>query len=395
MAPEPVLSFLPGKEVHRKDPEGRGGWPPLAISGPLMDKRERVKAALAGRPVYRVPVGFWGHDFLREWTPQGLADAMVESVQRYDIDYLKVNPRATYYAEAWGCRFRPSGDAARGPETEEWVLKSAGDLGKIGPVDVGGGPFSEQLEALGLIDRRLAGEVPFIQTVFSPMSVVGRLANGDLAAVRGYMREAPTALHGALAVVAETLARYVAASLRAGADGVFFATVDWGTYDNCSREEYAGFGRPYDLRVLRAAQGAWFNVLHVCRQNNMLLDLLDYPVHAFNWAPDQAGNPSLAEAQSKTGKAVMGGLNERTTLREGSPGEVALEAQGALTQTGGRRFLLAPGCSIWPQTPEANLRAAVESARRWSAGAGSPVGPAGGGGAPGSWPARSWAGAPP
>src|SRR3990170_3446199 len=167
-----------------------------------MDKRQRVRAALAGQPVDRVPVGFWGHDFIREWTPQGLADAMVESVERYDIDFLKVNPRATYYAEAWDCRYRPSGDPARGPETEGWVLKSADDLKKIGPIDVGGGPFGEQLEALRPVGGRLAGATPFIQTVFSPLSVVGRLANGDLAAVRGYMREAPEALHAALAAVA-------------------------------------------------------------------------------------------------------------------------------------------------------------------------------------------------
>jgi hypothetical protein len=44
-----------------------------------MNKRERVMAALAGQPVDRVPASFWGHDFLREWTAQGLADAMLES----------------------------------------------------------------------------------------------------------------------------------------------------------------------------------------------------------------------------------------------------------------------------------------------------------------------------
>jgi len=334
-----------------------------------MDKRERVKAALAGRPVDRVPVGFWGHDFLREWTPQGLADAMVESVQRYDIDYLKVNPRATYYAEAWGCRYRPSGDPALGPETEAWVLKSADELGSIRPLDIGSGPFGEQLEALRLIGHRLAGETPFIQTVFSPLSVLGRLANGDLSAVREYMRDFAPALHGALAAIAETLARYTAACLKAGADGIFFATVDWGTLDSCGPEQYAEFGRPYDMRVLKVARGGSFNVLHVCRQNNMLVDLLDYPVQAFNWAAALPGNPSLAEVLSKTDKAVMGGLNERTTLLKGSPSEVQGEARAALTETAGRRFLLAPGCSISPQTPEANLRAAVGVAREWTAGA--------------------------
>jgi uroporphyrinogen decarboxylase len=243
-------------------------------------------------------------------------------------------------------------------------------------VNIEGGPFGEQLEALRLIGDRLAGGTPFVQTVFSPLAVVGRLTNSDLSAVRGYMREAPQALHGALAAIAETLGHYVTACLKAGADGVFFASVDWGTYDNCSREEYAEFGRPHDLQVLQAAEGAWFNVLHICRRNNMLLDLLDYPVHAFNWAVGLPGNPSLADVLSKTGKAVMGGLNERATLLSGSPADVQGEAQKALADTAGRRFLLAPGCSISPQTPEANLRAAVEVAHSSAVGADSPGGEA-------------------
>ncbi len=328
-----------------------------------MDKRQRVSAALVGEPVDRVPLSFWGHDFLREWSAEGTAAAMLDAFRRYDWDYMKVNPRATYYAEAWGCTYRPSGEPTRGPETVDYMLKSASDLGRIGPLDGRQGPFAEQLQALRLIGEGLRGEAFFIQTVFSPLAVIARLANSDLAAVRGYMEEAPQALHGALRAVAETLARYGAACLEAGASGIFFATVDWASYDNSTPEQYDEFARPYDLQVLEAVRGADFNVLHVCRQNNMLDRLWDYPVHAFNWASTQAGNLSLAEALGRIDRAVMGGVSERTTLVDGTPEEVAAEVRGALAQTGGRRHLLAPGCSVAPQVPEANLQAAVEAVR--------------------------------
>jgi uroporphyrinogen decarboxylase len=322
-----------------------------------MNKRERVMAALAGQPVDRVPASFWGHDFLREWTAQGLADAMLESFRRYDWDYMKVNPRATYYAEAWGCRYRPSGSATRAPEVVDFVLKSAADLASIKAIDIGQGPFAEQLEALRLIGRGLAGEAPFIQTVFSPLAVVGRLANGDLEAVRRYMREAPQALHSALAAVADSLAAYGRACLEVGASGIFFATVDWGTYDNATAEQYQEFGRPYDLRVLEAVQGAEMNVLHVCRPRNMFDLLADYPVHAINWAAGEPGNPTLKEGLARSEHAVMGGVSV-ATVAQGTPDRVASEVRQALSETGGRRFLLAPGCSIPPETPEANLLAA-------------------------------------
>lgn len=328
-----------------------------------MDKQERVRSALAGRDVDRVPVGFWGHDYAREWTPRGLADHHLELYRRYDIDYIKVNPRATYYMEAWGSQFRPSGDPTKGPEVVRHALTSAADLVKIRPLDPRSGPFGEQLEALALIRDELAGEAPFVQTVFSPLAVIGRMVEGGPRTVRGWMSDAPDGLAAALDAVTETLAGYARACLEAGADGIFYPTVDWGTYDNISDAEFDSFSRPYDLRLLAAAGDGWFNILHVCRRNNMLRRLLDYPVHVFNWASTLEGNPSLAEVQALTEKAVMGGLSEQTALRTGTPADVVAEVREALRETGGRRFLLAPGCSISPQTPHSNLMAAVEAAR--------------------------------
>jgi uroporphyrinogen decarboxylase len=333
----------------------------VAFSGAIemaeMTRRERVKAALAGSAVDRAPASFWGHDYLREWTPAGLAEATLERFRRYGWDFVKVNPRATYYAEAWGSRYRPSGDELHGPLNVDYVLKTTRDLDRLAPLDVHAGPFGEQLEALRLIGEGLAGEAPFVQTVFSPLSVVGRLANGDLGQVRRHMRENGEALHRALAAVAQTLATYAAACLETGADGIFFATVDWGTYDVATAEQYAEFGRPYDLQVLEAVAAAEFNILHVCRKHNMLESMLDYPVHAFNWANRDSGNASLADILAKSNRAVMGGVAV-ATVSAGTPEQVTAEVAEALAETGGKRFLLAAGCSIPPRTPEANLRAA-------------------------------------
>ncbi len=327
-----------------------------------MTKRERVTAALAGDDVDHVPVSFWSHGYLREWSPSDLAEATLERYLRFDWDFVKVNPRASYYAEAWGSRYEPSGDALHGPVNVDYVLKTARDLDRLAPVDVHEGPFGEQLAALRLIGEKLTGDAPFIQTIFSPLAVVARLANGDLGFIRRLMREASEALHSALDVVTQTLADYGKASLDAGADGIFFATVEWATYDAATQEQYAEFGRPYDLRVLSAVSEAPLNVLHVCRKHNMLESMLDYPVAAFNWAANESGNPSLASILEKSDKAVMGGVAV-STVSERTAGEVTAEAEAALSETSGRRFLLAPGCSISPQTPEANLRAALAVAR--------------------------------
>jgi uroporphyrinogen decarboxylase len=328
-----------------------------------MTKRERVMAALKGNEVDHVPVSFWGHDFLREWSPEDLAAAMLEPVREFDYDYLKVNPRATYYAEAWDCRYRPSGDPMRGPETESYVLHKAADLKKIATVSVDDGPFPEQLAALGIITKELDGEVPFVQTVFSPLSVLGRLADGDRALVKQWMIDEPELVHNALACITHTLGAYAHACIEGGADGIFFPTTDWATYDNATAEEYTEFGRHYDLLVLQAVSGAPFNMLHVCRAHNMLDILMDYPVAAINWSVQGEGNSSLGDAKAKIEKAVMGGVDERGALVTGAPEHVRSQVRDAIDQTSGRGFLLAPGCSIPPNTPKENLRAAVEAAR--------------------------------
>ncbi len=310
-----------------------------------------------------MPVSFWGHDFLREWSPEGLAAAMLEPLREFDYDYLKVNPRATYYAEAWGCTYRRPADAMHQPETEHFILHETSDLEKIGTMGIADGPFAEQLDALRLIADGLGGDVPFVQTVFSPLSVLGRLADGNRALVKQWMHDEPELVHGALSCITHTLGAYAHACIEAGADGIFLPTTEWGTYDACTAEEYFTFARPYDLLVLEAVRGAPFNMLHVCRPHNMLDLLSDYPVAAINWAVHGEGNASLAEALAKTDKAVLGGIDERRTLVTGSSHDIRSQAKSAMEQTGGRRFLLAPGCSIPPQTPKENLRAAVEAAR--------------------------------
>jgi len=187
---------------------------------------------------------------------------------------------------------------------------------------------------------------------------------GSTAAVQGLMREAPPALESALAVIADTLAAYARACLDRGAAGIFFASVEWGSRDNISLQDYSRFGRPYDLQVLGAVADAPFNVLHVCRNNNLLDRLLDYPVAVFHWAVHQDSNPGLSDILSRADKAVMGGVSHEFTLVSGPPQAVRAEAQAAIEQTGGRRFLLAPACSIDPRTPEANLHALREAAQR-------------------------------
>ncbi len=323
-----------------------------------MNKKERVDAALRGDPVDRVPASMWGHDFEREWDPQTLAEAMVENFTRYDWDYMKVNPRASYHVEDWGVKARPSGVPFKAPVIEATPIKSASDWKRIRPLEADEGALGEQLRSLRLINHSVGYEAYFVQTIFCPLGVAMYLAGNKAEPVLHTIHEDRNAMHTALRVITETFTTYALACMEEGASGIFYATNGWASEGRLTQDQYREFGEQYDQEILDAIKHrSKLTILHNCG-SHIYFDLLSgYPVHVLNWAATLEGNPDLAEGKKRSGKAVMGGISEKTALKEGSPGQVQDEVAKALELTGGRHFLLAPGCSIPPQTPAKNLEA--------------------------------------
>ena len=329
-----------------------------------MTHRERVAAALRGDPVDRPPVSMWRHFYRDEQTSAGLVLAMLAFQRAYDWDFLKVNPRASYHLEDWGYRVRYPVDSNAGPEVASSPIEGPEDWLKLRPLDVRQGVLGEHLAALRAIVKELRGEAPVLMTVFTPLSIAARLAPDAETAAR-HMREHPQQFAHALEVVTETFTRFAHACLDAGASGLFFATTLWATRDRLSEDEYRRFGRPYDLRVLDAVRDAEFNLMHVCKDHNMLALLKDYPVHTFNWDADGKENLTLAQGRELTGRCVAGGVPHHRALPEMTPQEISQRVHGLVGEMGGQRggWMLASGCTYAPATPEANVRAARDAVR--------------------------------
>jgi uroporphyrinogen decarboxylase len=326
-----------------------------------MTKLQRINAALHNQGVDRPPVSLWRHFFECERSAEDLAGAMLAFHRKYDWDWMKVNPRASYHVEDWGVKTDyGNGGPTDKPTVVEYPIHSASDWAKLKPLSPSEGVLDEQIEALERIGEALGGETYFIETIFNPLSIAADLVESNQALL-DMMNSDPQAVKGALDVIADTYANFAAECIKAGACGIFFATTDWASHDLLTEEQWEEWGRPYDLRVLKAVQDAPFNVLHVCKNNNMLFNLADYPVHAINWAVGSPGNPTLRDVQSNTNKTVIGGyMNE--TLQKGSHARVVSEARSAREQTGGRRWMLGPACSIPVDCPEENVRAARTAA---------------------------------
>lgn len=322
-----------------------------------MNKKERVDAALRGDAVDRVPASMWGHDFVREWSAQGLAEAMVENFSRYDWDFLKVNPRASYHVEGWNIKVRPSGEKYKEPIFGESPIRSASDWRRLRPLEPDQGALGEQLKALQLINHSVGYDAYFLQTIFCPLGVALYLAGNHLEPVLQTLREDRSAMHAALRVITETFTTFAIACMEYGASGIFYATNGWASESMLTSDQYREFGEQYDLEFLDAIKSrSRFNVLHNCGTHVYFDQLAIYPVQAISWDATGEGNPNLLDGRKRSGKAVIGGVSQRA-LKNGSPSQVRDEVAQVLELTGGRQVMLAPGCSISPETPAKNLEA--------------------------------------
>jgi uroporphyrinogen decarboxylase len=323
----------------------------------FMNKKERVDAAIRGDKVDRVPVSVWQHDYAREWDMQLLMEAMVQSFTENDWDFMKVNPRATYFAEAWKARYHPSGEKYKAPIFEDTPIRSSSDWKRIRQLDPHHGPFIEQLRLMQLLDHQVGYDAYFVQTIFCPLGVARYLVGDNPEFVLDSMREDRSALHSALRVITETLVSYAIACMDEGASGIFYATNGWARQGILTQDQYHEFGEQYDLEFLDAIKSrSKLTILHNCGERIYFDSLAAYPVQILSWDASAPGNPNLQEGKLRSGKAVMGGLN-RETLRSGSPNQIQEEVKQVLELTGERSLLLAPGCTVSPEVSVRNLEA--------------------------------------
>ena len=319
-----------------------------------MTKRERIKAALAGETVDRVPVAFWRHWPGDDQKPDSLAMVALDFQLRYDLDFIKVPVSSVYCVEDYGVTHTYNGSYMGDREYLERTVKRVEDWEHIHPLDVHKGTYGWSLEALRRIIDQKDADTPVIFTMFNPLAMAAYIAGDETLLV--HLRSEPQRVLHALDALTETSVRFVRAALAEGCDGVFLST-RFASYELMNEEEYCRFGRPGDTAVLAAAsEGGWFNVLHLHGQHPMFIPLSDYSVQAVNWH-DRTAWPGLAEAGKLVPHAVMGGVEQFKTLHLGSAEEVRAEVRDAIEQMHGQRLIVTTGCTYPLGVPHSNLLA--------------------------------------
>lgn len=300
-----------------------------------MNKIERVTAALAGAEVDRPPFSFWYHFGLQHMPGTKHAEVEIDFYHQYDLDFLKVMSDYPY----------PLPDGLEAIETEDhWK--------RIEPVAPSNECWSEQLSALSKINAAIGKEAMFIETIFSPWITARRLArSGGLATAR---ERYPETLLDAMNAIATSLAGYARQAIERGGAGIFLS-LGAATDDVMAAEEYKTWGRPFDLKILEAVSEAPFNVLHIHGKRIHFNAVSDYPVSALNWS-HLLTEPSLIEGKRRSGKTVLGGINESDASHISAP-EIREQVKNAIREVGVRGLIVTPGCSVSTDTRERSLRA--------------------------------------
>ena len=289
-----------------------------------MNKMERMRAALSGKPVDHPPFTVWYHFGTQHASPEQTAEVHLGFFEAYDFDFLKVMNDYDY-------------PMPEGMET----MATASDLKRLSVFDVAKTPMGNQLKALEIIAKKLRGEALFVDTLFTAWNTIRR--NLVKEALPKLMADHPQELLDALRIINQNLIQYALASLDRGSAGIFFSVP--ASAEFITPEEYEKFMRPFDLEFLNAIKGKGeMHILHAHGEKLFWDRLLDYPVQAISWA-DLNGGPTISEARKKTSLTLVAGI-DHVKFPNLSARMVREQVKSAITQAGNTKFILAPGCSL-------------------------------------------------
>lgn len=329
-------------------------------------KKERVNAVLNGELADRVPITCYHH--FPEFEHGGaklMADTMVDFQKQFDWDYVKINPRAVYYYEAWGNTYNYDEYNDVVPTRTSNVIHDVSDLEKIAEMTGNETVWQEQYDTARMIVEGTGGEIPVFAGSFTPIGIllnlcgfrsVGRYRESprEESDLIRLCNEHPDEVHRALKNIANTMAKYNENLVKAGVTGIFFAALGMARTGYFTPDEWQKFCKPYDLISMESIRHLP-NIVHTCGIYGNPEWFVDYPCRVIHWAASAPGNPPMkGSSEWLKGKIAMGGCDERP-FGGNRAFEISRMCKKTLTDMKGVPFMMAPECSVSPKTLDKEL----------------------------------------
>ena len=303
-----------------------------------MNKIERVRSVLHGEKPDRVPASFWFHFPQDQARGKASVSAHLDYYHKVQPDFLKIMNEHPYQLDV--------------------PIKNPTDWRKIKPAPLDRDFFQDQLDEIKMITDKLGGECLTATTIFNPFSSANH-ASDHL--VTEHLKTDPESVNIGLKVIAESLQNFAQACLEAGADGIYFSA-QGGESDRFEESTFLNYIKPHDLTVLKAVQDQGeLNIIHICKDNIRLHHYVDYPGDVINWAATAKNNISLNDGKSLFNRTILGGLDNRGKIVNGSPEEIRQEVHDIIKSFGKQRLIIGADCTLPTDIPYENIRIAIEA----------------------------------
>ncbi len=257
----------------------------------------------------------------------------------------------TVEAEALGASV-DMGDEEVEPHVVSACLSSAEEADRLKPFDVAIGRPAAVLAAIRIL-KAAEKNVPVIGNLTGPVSVAGTLV--DMSTFLAELHKKPESCHRLLEAVSDSLITFGRAQVAAGADVICISEPS-GTGEILGAKRFQEYTVTYINRLLDAIP-APTKIVHICGRLHSVYPFLDL-LHCDAFSFDAMVNP-LEVKRRLTGKAVMGNVSTHALC------VMSDEKIKELTKTAFRQGMniIAPACGLSLETPLANIRAMVNTAR--------------------------------
>lgn len=317
-----------------------------------MTKRERVIAAIQGKEVDHVPVGFSLHFPADAAKGEKGVQSHLEFFRQTDTDIIKIMNE----------NLVPDVGEIRTPE----------DWNKIPTYSMNDGFMKRQMEDVKRIMDQADPEAFSLGTLHGicASAIHPIEARYGYEAVRElfctHIRENKQPVLEAFKRITDGMCQLAAAYKEMGLDGIYYAALG-GERHYFTDEEFAEMIEPFDKQILKASKEAGnYNFLHMCKNNlnmqryasyNDLADVVNWGVYETDFSLEQG-------RKLFPGTTVMGGLANRSgVMVDGTIEELKEASKQVIRDYGKTAFILGADCTLPTEIPYERIRAIAEAAR--------------------------------
>jgi uroporphyrinogen decarboxylase len=309
-------------------------------------KRELLQAALDGRAVDRVPVGFWFHFLAHPEQSDSLTD---KENLRKNID----GHRSFYEGFLPDFVKLMSDGYFLYPHPELKKVRRAADFSSLQPLGDKHPWIEAQVALVKQLQQIFGKEVFTFYNIFAPARVLEwSLPDYTKTLLGDFIAEDKAAVKKGLDVIADDIASLAEKVIAdGGADGIYFSVQNIED-KRVTQEIYEQVIAPGEQKILRAANAvSKNNILHICGYEGHHNDLswyTDYDAKAYNWAVKVENIPLEQGKKLFKGRTVLGGFSntENDILYKGDKETIQAETRRLLKNAGSSGIILGADCTV-------------------------------------------------